>query len=96
MPQLKNLIISTFAAAVLLLFGGVNEVKGDPLVYSEYAGEVYIEWCKRFAAGDLVIPSTYKGKPVTGIQWGAFQGCNGLTSVMIPDSVEYIMDSAFE
>ena len=30
---MKKLLISAFAAAVILLFGGVNEVNGDPLEY---------------------------------------------------------------
>ena len=30
MPLLKNLIIKTFTAAVLLLFGGINEVNAGP------------------------------------------------------------------
>ena len=30
---MKQLLISTFAAAVMLLFGGVNEVNADPLTY---------------------------------------------------------------
>jgi len=31
--KMKQLLISTFAAAVMLLFGGVNEVNADPLTY---------------------------------------------------------------
>ena len=67
MPQLKNLLISTFAAAVMLLFGGVDEVNADPLTYRVAGGNVSIVSCDKNASGELVIPSTYEGKPVTSI-----------------------------
>ena len=52
-----------------------------------------------YLVGNLVIPSsvTYKGKSysVTSIDNGAFCGCNGLTSVTIPNSVTSIGFEAF-
>lgn len=44
---------------------------------------------------DIIIPSTYEGKPVTTIGEGAFYGCDSLTSVVIPDNVTTIGDKAF-
>lgn len=44
---------------------------------------------------DIVIPSSYKGLPVTGIVGSAFNGCTSLTSVTIPDSVTFIWCQAF-
>ncbi len=44
---------------------------------------------------DIVIPSTYEGKPVTSIGYRAFYGCRSLTSITIPDSVTSIGVSAF-
>ncbi len=55
----------------------------------------YVSDCKESAKGKLVIPSTYKNKPVTSIGGGAFFDCSGLTSVTIPDSVKSIGDYAF-
>ena len=43
----------------------------------------------------VVIPETYKGKPVTEIGEGAFRGCSSITSIKIPDSVTHISGTAF-
>ena len=83
----------------MLLFGGINEVNGDPLRYKVEGGTVAVIGCDENASGELVIPSTYEEKPVTSIGAvlgvGAFKGCSGLTSVTIPDSVIKIGDRTF-
>ena len=50
-----------------MLFGGVDEVNADPLTYRVAGGNVSIVSCDKNASGELVIPSTYEGKPVTSI-----------------------------
>ena len=49
----------------------------------------------RETSGALVIPSRIDGRPVTAIGNEAFIGCEGLTSVTIPDSVTAIGAMAF-
>ena len=46
-------------------------------------------------SGDLIIPETYNGKPVTAIGDNAFRWCNDLTGITIPRRVESIGNYAF-
>jgi hypothetical protein len=92
---MKNLLISNFAAAVILLFGSIAEVNGDLLTYEVVGATITIRDCKETASGALAIPPTYDGKPVTRIGENAFRDCSNLTSVTIPDNVTRIGNKAF-
>ena len=67
---------------------------GD-LTYTVEDGEAMITDCDDEISGELVIPSTLGGYPVTSIGYDAFEYCRYLTSVTIPDSVTSIDNSAF-
>ena len=43
----------------------------------------------------LVIPPVYNGMPVTHIAEGAFEGCTGITTVILPETIASISESAF-
>ena len=45
--------------------------------------------------GALTIPSTLGGKPVTEIAVFAFKGCDGITTVKIPDTIQRIAPGTF-
>lgn len=46
-------------------------------------------------SGDVTIPSTLGGYPVTSIEYSAFEKCKDLKSITIPDSVTSIGNDAF-
>ena len=79
----------------MLIFGGVKKVNAGPLTYRVAGEKVSIVGCDKNASGELVIPSTYKEKPVTSIGKKAFAHCSSLTSVRISESVTSIGDLAF-
>ena len=65
------------------------------LSYDTIGDTVIITECETSATGELIIPDTIGGKPVTSIGNSAFSGCASLTSITIPDSVTSIGVGAF-
>ena len=57
------------------------------------SGGVWVAGCD-FDVENVVIPSEYNGKKVTGIHW-AFTARDKVKTVVIPDTVTYISDYAF-
>ncbi|MDB4735412.1 leucine-rich repeat protein [Akkermansiaceae bacterium] len=80
---------------LLLLALGVTAASLDDLSYNTNDGKVTITRCDRAAAGELVIPDTIEGNPVTSISFSSFSSCSSLTKVTIPEGVTSIGSSAF-
>ena len=55
----------------------------------------YIAKVSGKVSGDVVIPNYYEGKPVVKISEGCFNGCKGMKSITIPDTVKSISADAF-
>lgn len=64
--------------------------------YMASNGSGYETAIPTWTSGDVVIPSTLGGKPVTRISNYAFYLCANITSVVIPDTVTYVGQYAFQ
>ena len=62
---------------------------------NETADGYIVSDCPQTASGNLTIPATYNGLPITAIGARAFYDCRDLLSVDIPDSVTSIGNGAF-
>jgi hypothetical protein len=83
---------NTIFAADLLDY---EEYTEENLKYKIYADHVTVGRCDEKAIGEIIIPEKIKGIPVTEIGSECFRECKGITSIIIPDSVEAIGKRAF-
>lgn len=72
------------------------EKEGDLSFQLTYDGTSYtVVGCEKTAAGDLMIPATYKDLPVTGIGASAFWECANLTGITVPEGITVINPNTF-
>lgn len=77
----KILVVIAAIAVMLVLPLAANAASVSDLEFDKETG--MITKCGTEAAGELVIPAEIDGANVTGIGYGAFQDCSGLTSVIV-------------
>ena len=65
-------------------------------VYTVSNGKATITDCDELISGNIVIPSTLGGYPVTSIGSYSFYNCKSLKNITIPSSVTRISHNAFE
>ncbi len=92
----------TIAIAVLILVfcfcmlpTEAQALTSEYYTYEVIDGEVIITGCDFAISGNITIPSTIGGYPVTSIGDQAFESCVYLTSITIPEGVTSIGDNAF-
>jgi len=75
----------------------IDKVPRDKLMFSFEDGdaEYQVGAYTHFTSGDVRIPASHNGKPVKKLAYGAFQRCDKLTSIEIPEGVEVLDTSAF-
>ncbi|MGN0543663.1 MAG: leucine-rich repeat protein [Acutalibacteraceae bacterium] len=83
------------AAAIVFLSPKAGAETEGIYTYTVSNGEAIIERRISDVSGDITIPDTLGGYPVTVISNMLFSYCTGLTSVNIPDSVTSIDECAF-
>ena len=94
--MLTILVVSAMLMSFIPAFGLASDAEtyGD-WKYTVSDGSATIIGYNGFCSGELDIPSQIGGYRVTSIGDCAFEWCDGLTSVVIPDSVTSIGDYAF-
>ena len=95
---LKTLIgvcVLSFAFAVASCDFGATETDTSPLEFELREDSYAVVGMGTYDKGNLVIPSTYNGKPVTVIGASAFSANRDVGTVTVPDSVTTIEEKAF-
>lgn len=92
-------LLSLFLAVIMMLacFGICAFAVGEKYLTLVDAGDSYVvSKCVTSASGEINIPATHNGKPVTAINSNAFKEAERISKVTIPASVTSIGSSAFE
>ena len=89
------LTLAMLTVLILALSSSASAATEGVYTYSISDGAATITDCDTAVSGDLVIPDTLGGCPVTSIDKDAFRDCVNLTHVTIPEGVTSIGQSAF-
>jgi hypothetical protein len=80
---------------VTFTISGTAVTDSQGVKYTVTGGTVRINIGNTSAAGNVIIPASIGGYPVTSINLQAFYNCTGLTSITLPDSVTSIGSNVF-
>lgn len=88
------LVLTIFVSASVMASAATEEDLEYTL--NSYDRVYSVSGCNKTATGEIIIPETYNGLPVTKIDREAFLDCTEITSVVIGDNVTYIDWYAFK
>jgi hypothetical protein len=91
---MKMNVLKLGLGMVLVLLATIAGVRADGFTYATNSGAITITGYTG-PGGDVVIPGTINGLPVTAIGDSAFSYCSGVTNLFIPASVTSIGFQAF-
>lgn len=89
-------LIGLDLSGIDLLTGKAKAYQEGNYTYKLEKGEAIITNYNDTVYEDIVIPSSFDGYKVTGIDYNAFYDCYRITGVTIPDTVRVIGECAFE
>ena len=97
MKKIICLLLAILTAALFAAAGtvAVSAYRSGDFTFTVSQGEAPITGYTG-QGGDVDVPDTIEGYPVTGIGEDAFNGCGSLTGVSIPDSVTAVGSYAFD
>lgn len=108
MKKIKNKVFGFLLAFVVMLAVGIVGVVTVKTSQTAYAASVsdlifisqnddtYSVKARNVSIeGDVVIPATYNGKPVTTVEKAGFKNCDKITSITIPESIVKFKEDAF-
>ncbi len=102
LPTILSIIAISLAAVSLILaifalvLGGDDDAPLGLQFFPDGEGNYIVAAGEAKYLSEIVIPETYKGGRVVGIDKKGFADCENLTSITIPDSVVSIGDYAFD
>ena len=82
--------------AIPLTAGAATEYTSGYYTYEVENSEAIITDVDSSISGDITIPSTLGGYPVTAIGHKSFYNCDYISSVIIPDNIKYIYGYSFD
>ena len=94
----KKIVLTFFVTVILavsMFAFSASAANEGPFVYEISNGEVIITKCDPTISGDLIIPDTLGGMPVTAIGEKAFYYCSEITSITMSEDIRYIGKGAF-
>lgn len=91
----KPVIITVCAIFAALIAGGAAYLFMPITLYTETEGGYAVSLCRTGLTGNVTVESYKDGKPVVGINSGAFKNNFYLKNVELPDTLTYIEGEAF-